>query len=48
MPGGSETLMMITGAPNVKVGEILVLNVKDQVDDNPSISVREVSFELDV
>ena len=36
------------GAPKSKVNETLVANVKSQVDNDPNVSVREISSDLDV
>ena len=36
------------GAPKSKVNEELIANVKNQVDNDPNVSVREISSDLDV
>lgn len=36
------------GAPKSKVNGALIENVKNQIDNDPNISVREISSELDV
>ena len=36
------------GAPKSKVNEILMENIKKQVDNDPNVSVREISSDLDV
>ena len=37
-----------SGAPKFKVNETLIINVKNQVDNDPNVSVREISSDLDV
>ena len=36
------------GAPKLKMNETLVVNVKSQINNDPNVSVREISSDLDV
>ena len=36
------------GAPKSKVNELLIVNVRKQIEEDPNVSIREISSELDL